>query len=174
LGFRRYRREAGAAKEASEAKSRFLSRMSHEIRTPMSAILGMSDLALRSRGQPRELECLAAIKQAGTNLLAIINDILDFSKIESGKLEIRDEPYEAASLFSDVLTIIRVRLMEKDVRFMHDISPEIPSVITGDQARVREILLNLLSNAVKYTEKGFITFTARCRRENGDGLALTL
>jgi signal transduction histidine kinase/DNA-binding NarL/FixJ family response regulator len=167
VGYWRDRREAGAANEANEAKTRFLSRMSHEIRTPMNAILGMSDLALRAHGQPRELEYLTAIKHAGTKLLAIVNDILDFSKVESGKFEIRNEPYEAASLFSDVLTIIRVRLMEKNVRFMYDISPDIPSVITGDQTRVREVLLNLLSNAVKYTEKGFITFTVRYRHENG-------
>jgi signal transduction histidine kinase/CheY-like chemotaxis protein len=171
FGFLRYRREARAAKDASDAKSRFLSRMSHEIRTPMNAVIGMSELALRERGALKD-EYIADIKKAGINLMAIINDILDFSKIESGKLDIRNVPYKSASLFVDVLAIIRVRLGEKDVRFISHIAPDIPAAITGDEARVREILLNLLSNAVKYTERGFITFTARCRRESGDGIVM--
>ncbi|MCL2107605.1 MAG: response regulator [Oscillospiraceae bacterium] len=170
FGFRRYRREAHAAKDANNAKSHFLSRMSHEIRTPMNAVIGMSDLAAREYGTPQGREYIADIQQAGTNLLAVINDILDFSKIESGKLNIRNEAYEAASLFVDVLTIIRIRLGAKDVRFISDIAPDIPATITGDVARVREILINLLSNAVKYTEQGFITFTARCRRDAAAGL----
>jgi len=171
FGFLRYRREANAAKSANDSKSRFLSRMSHEIRTPMNAIIGMSELALRERGERKD-EYIADIRQAGTNLLAIINDILDFSKIESGKLEIRNEPYEASSLFVDVLTIIQVRLGEKELQFITDIGPDIPATMTGDEVRVREILLNLLSNAVKYTEQGFITFTARCRRESEDSVTL--
>ena len=172
FGFLQYRREARAAKSANDSKSRFLSRMSHEIRTPMNAVIGMSDLAMREYGTLQGREYIADIKQAGTNLLAIINDILDFSKIESGKLDIRNAPYETASLFADVLTIIEVRLREKDVQFISDIAPDIPACITGDEARVREVLLNLLSNAVKYTEKGFIAFTARWRREDGDKITL--
>jgi len=175
VGFRKYRREALAAKTASIAKSRFLSRMSHEIRTPMNAIIGMSELAIREYGKPQVREHLATIRQAGNNLLAIINDILDFSKIESGSLQIINAPYEAASLFNDVLTIIQVKLQEKekDVEFTADISPDIPGIITGDETRVRGILLNLLTNSVKYTEKGFIKFTANVRRESGNSIILT-
>ncbi|MCL2123777.1 MAG: ATP-binding protein [Desulfovibrionaceae bacterium] len=172
FGFVRYRREARAAKSANDSKSRFLSRMSHEIRTPMNAIIGMSELALREREPPGKDAYIADINLAGTNLLAIINDILDFSRIESGRLDIRNEPYEAASLFVDVLTIIRVRLGEKELQFIPDIAPDIPATMTGDEVRVREILLNLLSNAVKYTERGFIAFTARCRRESEDSVTL--
>jgi signal transduction histidine kinase len=172
FGFLRYRREASAAKAANEAKSRFLSRMSPEIRTPMNAVIGMSALAMREYGKPQGIEYMAGVKQAGVSLLALINDILDVSKIESGRLDIVREPYEAASLFINVLTIVRVRLGDKDVRFIADIAPDIPATITGDDARVRAILLNLLSNAAKYTERGFITFTARCRREDKDTITL--
>jgi signal transduction histidine kinase/CheY-like chemotaxis protein len=173
FGFLKYRREAAAARNASQSKSLFLSRMSHEIRTPMNAIIGLSELAARDYGQPQGLEYIGGIRQAGNNLLAIINDILDFSKIESGKLEIRNAPYEAASLFNDVLTIIGVRLTEKDVEFSAAFAPDIPGIITGDETRVREILLNLLSNAVNYTDKGFIKFTVGFRREGGNSAVLT-
>ncbi|MDR1943539.1 MAG: hypothetical protein LBQ19_01835, partial [Synergistaceae bacterium] len=73
--------------EENKTKSSFLARMSHDIRTPMNAIIGMSELALRSDDVPSMSEYLIEIKQAGHNLLSIINDILDFSKIESGNLD---------------------------------------------------------------------------------------
>ncbi|MDR0648643.1 MAG: response regulator [Synergistaceae bacterium] len=151
----------------NRSKTLFLARMSHELRTPMNAIIGMSELAEREYGHPVCLEHIRDIKQAGANLLSIINDILDFSKIESGNLQITSSAYCAASLLNDVMTIIRVRLADSGVRFITSIAPDIPSRITGDAGRIRQILLNLLSNAVKYTKDGFIKFTSSCEREGG-------
>ena len=141
---------------ASRAKSAFLSTISHEIRTPMNAIIGMAELLLRrklpddSRGYARD------IKQAGANLLSIINDLLDFSKIEAGKLEIIPVKYHLASLVNDVVSIIRMRIAGKPLRFYTNIDSNIPGSLIGDDVRLRQILLNLLSNAVKYTTKGHI------------------
>jgi CheY-like chemotaxis protein/nitrogen-specific signal transduction histidine kinase len=173
FGFVTYRREANAAKAASLAKNRFMLQMSHEIRTPMNAIIGLCEMIAKDYGQPKGLEHLAIVKRAGRSLLDIINDMLDFSRIESGNLQISKTPYWAASIFNDVITITRIRLEGKDVKFTSDISPDIPGVLTGDETRVREILYNLLTNAVKYTEKGFIKFTAHSRREHGDQVVLT-
>ena len=153
------------AEVASRSKSDFLARMSHEIRTPMNSIIGMSALAWRNYGKPHGLEYIIDIKQAATNLLSIINDILDFSKIESQRMEIARDRYDTASLLNDVLVILRVRLEKKEVKFSADIDETIPAFMVGDAARIRQILLNLLSNAVKYTEKGFVKFSARWKRE---------
>ena len=145
--------------EESKSKSSFLARMSHEIRTPMNAITGMAELLLRedlpenSRGYARD------IKQAGTNLISIINDILDFSKIEAGKLEIISAKYLLSSLVNDTVNIIRMRLVEKPLRFYTNIDSVIPNSLIGDELRLRQVLLNLLSNAVKYSEKGYISMT---------------
>jgi signal transduction histidine kinase/CheY-like chemotaxis protein len=149
------------AEQANKAKSVFLTRTSHEIRTPMNTIIGMSELALRADTLPKAHEYLENIKQAGLNLLSIINDILDISKIEAGTLEISDAPYALASLLSDVVTMIQMRIMEKPVVFIVDVDVSLPSVLNGDEARLRQILLNLLSNAVKYTRKGFISLTVK-------------
>ncbi|MDR3254573.1 MAG: response regulator [Synergistaceae bacterium] len=156
------------AQAASEAKSAFLARMSHEIRTPMNAIIGMSELAERDYGRHEALEYIQDIKQAGASLLSIINDILDFSKIESGHVQIATSRYETASLFDDVLTIIKVRLGDKPVELLTEVDSSIPAFLIGDEVRVRQILLNILSNAEKYTNSGFINFAARCERF-GDG-----
>ena len=179
-GFAVYRRDMRderrreTAERENQSKSRFLARMSHEIRTPMNAITGMAELLLRgslpaeSRGYARD------IKQAGANLLAIINDILDFSKIEAGKLEIVPAKYLLASLVNDVVSIIRMRLIEKPTRFYTNIDGGIPNNLIGDDMRLRQVILNLLSNAAKYTERGHIGFSIAQERRTGDQVWLRI
>jgi signal transduction histidine kinase/ActR/RegA family two-component response regulator/HPt (histidine-containing phosphotransfer) domain-containing protein len=159
---RELERQTMLAEAASRAKSEFLARMSHEIRTPMNAITGMSELALRSlreRHFSQVPDFVAHIRQAGNNLLSIVNDILDFSGIESGKFEIHSGDYQLLPLLNDVIGIIRMRLDEKPVTLKTRIDGTLPSVLTGDKARVKQILLNILGNAVKYTKEGSITLT---------------
>ncbi|MDR1162428.1 MAG: PAS domain-containing protein [Candidatus Accumulibacter sp.] len=153
-------RDRDLAVKNSAAKSDFLAKMSHEIRTPMNAIIGLSELAYREYGQTKALEYVADIKHAGENLLAIINDILDFSKIESGRMEFVQAPYQLSSLLSDILTIVHIRILEKPLKLITEISPLIPAVMIGDVNRIRQILLNLLGNAVKFTDRGFVKFSA--------------
>jgi signal transduction histidine kinase/CheY-like chemotaxis protein len=149
-------RQLEIAREASSAKSDFLAKMSHEIRTPMNAITGMAELALREEMPQTVHDHILTIKQAGNNLVSIINDILDFSKIEAGKLEIIPGNYLLSSLINDTVNIIRMRIMDKPMRFFTNIDGSIPNNLIGDEVRLRQILINLLSNAVKYTEKGHI------------------
>jgi CheY-like chemotaxis protein/nitrogen-specific signal transduction histidine kinase len=145
-----------SARRANEAKSEFLAKMSHEIRTPMNAILGMSELILREDTSVIVRQHAENVQQSGTNLIAIINDILDLSKIESGKMEIVDGRYELASLINDIISIVRIRVLDKPVQFVTNIDSRLPAKLIGDEVRTRQILLNLLSNAIKYTNTGYI------------------
>ena len=155
------------AEKANRTKSNFLASMSHEIRTPMNAITGMAELMLREDLSDEARSYAQDIKQAGSNLISIINDILDFSKIESGKLEIISIKYQLSSLINDTVNIIRMRLGEKPIRFFTNIDGSIPNNLTGDEVRLRQILLNLLTNAVKYSEKGHIgLYITVQKREN--------
>ncbi|MDR1241241.1 MAG: response regulator [Deltaproteobacteria bacterium] len=149
------------AKERAEqeniSKSAFLARMSHEIRTPMNAILGMNELMLREDLPPAVREQAISARHASVNLLAIINDILDFSKIESGRMVIVDEEYSLPSLLNDVINVIRMRLIDKPVLFTMNTACRVPHHMTGDVARLRQILFNVISNAIKYTEEGHVS-----------------
>ena len=154
--------------EESKSKSSFLASMSHEIRTPMNAITGMAELLLRGELSDEARSYAQDIKQAGNNLISIINDILDFSKIEAGRLEIVPAKYMLSSLINDTVNIIRMRLVEKPIRFFTNIDSYIPNSLIGDEVRIRQILLNLLSNAVKYSEKGHIGLSiTEKKRESG-------
>ena len=146
------------ANQANRSKSIFLAKMSHEIRTPMNAIIGMTELALRENELDAAHKHIFTVKQAGTNLLSIINDILDFSKIETGKIEIIPAVYLLASLINDVISIVRMRAVDTQLRFAVNLDSKIPNELIGDEIRIRQILLNLLTNAIKYTEKGFVSF----------------
>ena len=95
------------ARAASMAKSQFLSNMSHDIRTPMNAIMGMAAIAsTRLDDRVRVAECLKKISLSSQHLLSLINDILDMSKIESGKLSLREEPFNFAELVANVTELM--------------------------------------------------------------------
>jgi signal transduction histidine kinase/CheY-like chemotaxis protein len=146
---------------ANRAKSLFLASMSHEIRTPMNAIVGMAELALRTDNMNTVREHIFTVKQAAANLLSIINDILDLSKTESGKLEIMSKDYLLSTLLNDVISIIRMRVLDSKLHFVVNIDSNLPNALVGDETRIRQVILNILGNAVKYTESGFVSLTMR-------------
>ncbi|MCL2294523.1 MAG: ATP-binding protein, partial [Spirochaetes bacterium] len=149
-----------AAEQSSRFKSDFLAKVSHEIRTPMNAIIGMTELALRESDLSIIREHTFSVKQASTNLLAIINDILDFSKIEAGSLEIVSADYSVASLINDVVSIIKMRILDSPLSFIVIVDGSIPGTLRGDEIKIRQSLINILGNAVKYTNNGFVSFVA--------------
>ncbi|MCR5234361.1 MAG: response regulator [Lachnospiraceae bacterium] len=159
---------AEEAKAANSAKSAFLSSMSHEIRTPINAILGMDEMILRESNEKDIINYAQDIKSAGRTLLGIVNDVLDFSKIEAGKMNIIPVEYELTSVLNDLYTVIRVRAEDKGLKLILDADPTIPSIMYGDEIRIKQIVTNILTNAVKYTEKGSITLTLKRLGNNNE------
>jgi len=150
--------------ELNKAENRFFSSMSHEIRTPINTIIGLNEMILRGDISDEIAENAKNIQGASKMLLTLINDILDLSKIESGKMDIVNVSYETGAMFSDIINMIWIKAKEKGLEFHMDVDPSIPSMLCGDEVRIKQILINLLNNAVKYTEKGAVTLSVRCER----------
>jgi len=157
---------------AREAQAKFLANMSHEIRTPINAVIGMNEMILRENEDETVEEYAQNIKRASNMLLELVNEILDFSKIESGQLELVEDNYYLANIIQDEKLLLDTRIGGRPIDIQIEVDPKIPSVLIGDELRVKQVLTNLLSNAAKYTEKGTITLKVFFQWINDEKISL--
>lgn len=164
------REEAEQAKNdaisANAAKTRFLANMSHEIRTPINSVIGMDEMIIRECHESHIREYATNIRQASQSLLFIINDILDITRIESQKMELVLVEYKLGELIQGLMEMMSLRAASKQLELKTNIANGLPSVLYGDEVRIRQILTNLITNAIKYTHEGSVTLIVNGRQEN--------
>ncbi|MQX53636.1 ATP-binding protein [Alcanivorax sediminis] len=149
------------AESASKTKSQFLANMSHEIRTPMTAILGYTELLRRGELSHQEQQrYLTIIQHNGDALLALINDVLDLSRIEAGQVTCELRVFSPQDLLDEVVDSLHLRAREKGLALELNLASPLPSAVSGDVFRLRQILMNLAGNAVKFTEHGHVSVQA--------------
>jgi len=144
-------------KTMSKSKDVFFATMSHEIRTPINSIVGLNELILREEPS-REIQGYAKnIQNSSKILLSLVNDILDLSQLEIQKMELVETEYSTKDMLHEVVDMLNVRMLEKELNFKLEIDKNLPSKLIGDERRIKQIIINLLTNAAKYTEKGSVT-----------------
>ena len=174
------------AKQASLAKSEFLSVMSHELRTPLTVILGFTSffsspevlssfqrLKTLTENPPLDPSALAdqldelrkevsgygeKVGKSGRHLLTLINDMLDLSKIEADKMEIRIQPTPVGPILSSIMDEFKPSAESKGLALTCETSRE---VVCADGLRLKQMLINLVGNALKFTQTGSINIQTK-------------
>ena len=161
-----------AAEAATRAKSSFLANMSHELRTPMNGILGMTNLTLKTPLTRSQRDYLQTVKSSADSLLRIVDDILDFSKVEAGRLTFDQTDFKVADCISEAIQMVASQARSKGLAVSCSIADGVPTIVSGDPFRLRQVLLNLLCNAVKFTEQRRIDVTAETVPSENDAVEI--
>jgi len=148
---------AASAREANIAKDRYLAVMSHEIRSPLNSVLGFMRLLENTPLNAEQREYVEHIARDGDNLLAVINEILDFSKIEAGHMQLTPAPFHLREEVRNLCGTMELQALARGLNFSSDVADDVPAIVTGDKARVTQILRNLLVNAIKFTAEGAVS-----------------
>lgn len=150
-------REQAARQEAerlNRIKDEFLATLSHELRTPLNAILGWAQLLRSKLPNPDHLEQgLETIDRNARAQTRLIEDLLDISRVISGKMRLDVQRVDLQTVISAAIESVRPAAENKNVRLLQIIDPK-AGPITGDPARLQQVIWNLLTNAVKFTPKG--------------------
>jgi len=172
--YRELEDKAESLRQASEAKSRFLSAVSHELRTPLNAIASLSQLLLdRIDGNltPEQAKQIHFVLRSANGLSEMVTELLDLAKIEAGKTEIKITALAVGEVFSALRGMFRPLSFNDRVKliFADGLST---FLIRTDQDKLAQILRNLISNALKFTETGSVTVSAR--EEEGDRIVFSV
>ncbi|MDP2273878.1 MAG: ATP-binding protein [Archangium sp.] len=154
------------AKAANEAKSTFLANISHEIRTPLNGVMGMTEVMLLDEQNADRREQLDVVKRSGKLLLSLINELLDVTRAERGELTLAPVTFELRRMLVEVHALYAPQAKLRDVTLALELPEELPSHVSGDDFRLRQLLGNLVGNALKFTSMG--TVTLRLARLEGD------
>ncbi|MCL2636439.1 MAG: ATP-binding protein, partial [Betaproteobacteria bacterium] len=152
--------ELGTARDSAlrfaRLKANFAATVSHEIRTPLNGVIGTLDMLKSGRSTPEQTELLGLAWDSAQYLLELINNILDFSRLEAGRMEVDTSDFALQPLIDSILGMFTATAAAKHLSLETAIAPEVPPVLSGDPARLRQVLINLVGNAVKFTERGSI------------------
>ncbi|MBG0791354.1 MAG: response regulator [Desulfovibrionaceae bacterium] len=148
-----------SAKKASRSKSQFLANMSHELRTPLNGIMGMTQLLLGTEINNEQKEYLTLSMEAALHLSKVMTSLLDLSSIETGAITVTPVNFNLPDTLESLIKPLALQAAGKSVTLGHEIAPNVPALINGDEKKLRQILINLIYNAIKFTEQGEVALS---------------
>ncbi len=165
-GSERLLRAIEELKEVENRKDDFLANVNHEIRTPINTICGISEIILKEDLPDNIREDIVNIQLAGRNLTTAVSDILDFSELQSGNIALEEEAYNITSTINDIINMATARKNDKQLELIVDCDATLPSVLQGDEKKIRRVIMNLVDNAIKFTDSGFVSISIGYRKES--------
>jgi CheY-like chemotaxis protein len=144
-----------AAETADRAKDEFMAVLSHELRTPLNAMFGWARMLQSGqiRDEATAARAMDAIVRNADVQVQLIDDLLDLSRIISGKMRLEVRQVDMQGVLQGGLDAVRPAAEAKGIRIRTTVEGD-STPVTGDPARLQQIVWNLLMNAVKFTPKG--------------------
>jgi CheY-like chemotaxis protein/HPt (histidine-containing phosphotransfer) domain-containing protein/anti-sigma regulatory factor (Ser/Thr protein kinase) len=127
----------------------------------MNAILGLTHLGLKTELTNQQRDYLTKVEKSAEGLQDIVNSILDFSRLEEGELEIVNAPFKPGTLADDIEHAWRSVAQNAGLQMNITVDPGLPAALSGDRARLKQVLGNFLSNAIKFTKHGEVSLDIR-------------
>ncbi|MGA0102321.1 MAG: ATP-binding protein [Steroidobacteraceae bacterium] len=146
-----------SAEAASQAKNRYVATISHEMRTPLHGLLALLGLLGKESLSTVGRERLEGAVAGADALLSLANDVLDLGQLERGELKVDLEPFGPRRMVRDVVVALSEQARQAGLLLDYSVDPEVASLLQGDRARIRQILINLVGNALKFTERGSVS-----------------
>ena len=156
------------AEEANQAKSQFLSRMSHEIRTPMNGILGYLSLIPQQRLEEADRQDVQQAIDSSLHLRQVVNEILDFSRLQAAEISYQTVAFDLGQTCRQALDMLKPLAEQKGIRLQLAWPFQLEARRSGDQPRVKQVLINLVGNAIKFSDRGEVRL--RVAPREGDRL----
>lgn len=139
-----------------EDKSDFLFEMSQGIKTPARNILEMTKIYSDLKTDKDKLDLVRQISITANDLIFKTNNILDVSSMDASKIRIVNEDYNPYKLFDQIRVLAQNSINDKDIKVSVKLNSVVPKTLSGDNVRLKQVVMSVLFNAIKNTQTGYI------------------